>query len=136
MIKLSGRTVARCNVGVNLVFKMLSSYTKHLDGMRANDMVKHWRTHPDEWVRLESGEEAQRMANDGWFVVVGWVNPIPGESGHVAVVVPGEMEWSGTYNKKMPVCMDTGYQMRAKKQSMSLSFGSNKIHDVEFYYYK
>ena len=136
VIKLSGRTVARCNVGVNLVFKMLPSYTEHLDGMRANDMVKHWRTHPDEWVRLESGEEAQRMANDGWFVVVGWVNPIPGESGHVAVVVPGEMEWSGTYNKKMPVCMDTGYQMRAKKQSMSLSFGSNKIHDVEFYYYK
>lgn len=51
VIKLSGRTVARCNVGVNLVFKMLSSYTKHLDGMRANDMVKHWRSHPDEWVR-------------------------------------------------------------------------------------
>lgn len=89
VIRLHGRMVARCNVGVNLVFKMLSNYTKHLDGMRANDMVKHWRSHPDEWVRLESGEEAQRMANDGWFVVVGWVNPIPGKSGHVAVVVPG-----------------------------------------------
>ena len=127
--------VARCNVGVNLVFKMLSNYTKNLDGMRANDMVKHWRSHPDEWVRLESGEEAQRMANDGWFVVVGWVNPIPGESGHVAVVVPGGpvLTNAGEY---VLACMDTGYKMRSKKQGLNYSFGKDKRPYVEFYYYK
>lgn len=134
VIKLSGKTVARCNVGVNLVFKMLSNYTKHLDGMRANDMVKHWRSHPDEWVRLESGEEAQRMANDGWFVVAGWINPEPNGSGHVVVIVPGEMVSSRS--GKMPVCMDTGNNMRSEKQSLSQSFGRDKLPNVEFYYYR
>ena len=135
VIRLHGRADARCNVGVNLVFKRLSRDTKNLDGMRANDMVKHWRSHPDEWVRLESGEEAQRMANDGWFVVVGWVNPIPGKSGHVAVVVPGGpiLTNAGEY---VPACMDTGCEMRSKKQGLNYSFGKDKRPYVEFYYYK
>lgn len=38
--------------------------------------------------------QAQDYANKGYFVVVGWINPIEGESGHVMVVVPGEMEYT------------------------------------------
>ena len=55
--------------------------------------------------------------------------------GHVAVVVPGGpiLTNAGEY---VPACMDTGCEMRSKKQGLNYSFGKDKRPYVEFYYYK
>ncbi len=81
----------------------------------------------------------QDLANQGHFVVVSWFNPDVGKSGHVALVVPGEMIWGTWCRKKwmeLPVVMDTGRKCRAESQKLSISFGPDKHNQVEFYSYK
>ena len=78
----------------------------------------------------------QNFANQGHFVVASRSNP--SGSGHVALVVPGEMvkgNWCGE-PVTLPVVMDTGYNCREESQGLSRSFGRNKHSQVEFYIYK
>lgn len=81
--------------------------------------------------------QAQQLANDGYFVVAGWINS--SGSGHVAVIVPGREYAGGTWNyksAKVPNTMDTGAGMRAVSQPISHSFGKTKQKDVKFFRYK
>ena len=80
--------------------------------------------------------EAQNYANQGYFVVAGYINPIPGRSGHVVVIVPGEEKYSDSWGSNVPNTMDTGRNRREKKQWLSQSFRVSQKNDVYFYYYK
>ena len=127
-----GEDMACCNISVRTIFKGLYN-SNELDNMRANDMVEHWRRTPAHWEPIEM-DKAQELANSGYFVVAGYF--ATKGSGHVVVIMPGEMSYSGTWKCLVPNTMDTGKEMRTEFQSFSYSFGSNKKGHVEFYYYK
>lgn len=125
----AGKRTAKCNKGVLNAFKKLFNNSTELDNKRANDMVRHWNTSPN-WKEIDL-HEAQEYANKGYFTVAGWINPEKGtdgteRSGHVVVIVPGVETKSNSWNTMVPCTMDTGYNMRNPKQTLSLSFGSKK----------
>lgn len=137
MKKLYGTQMAVCNFGVQTAFKAVFGNTNLPPGMtgRANDMVKAWENNPKYWQAITMAE-AQDYANQGYFVVAGYINPIPGRSGHVVVIVPGEEKYSDSWGSNVPNTMDTGRNRREKKQWLSQSFRVSQKNDVYFYYYK
>ena len=96
-------------------------------------MVKYWEETSASWTQIPMSS-AQRLANDGYFVVAGRFESRPGHSGHVVVVVPGEEKpgWGGL----VPVVMDTGYGMRSVQQKLSSSWRKEAKDEIQFYYYK
>lgn len=106
-----------------------------LPGMtgRANDMATAWQNNPSYWHPI-SLSEAQGYANNVFFVVAGFISP--SGSGHVVVVVLGEMQRSGSYDCEVPCIMDTGYKNRKSSIPLSHGFGSSKKDKIKFYYYK
>ena len=132
----------RCNQGVAKMFESLTG-KKDLNNMRANDMIDYMRSSP-EWVKIEktsdiaaSLKSIQDMANKGYFIIASWQNAIPGESGHVSVILPGtSMHESGTYDCYVPYTLDTGPYRRSEKTALSMGYGVDKWNDMEFFYYK
>ena len=133
MIAKHGKSMAVCNYGVNAMFKSLFG-KNDLDGKRANDMVRYWQNNPSHWEQI-SVSQAQQLANEGYFVVAGWINP-SGKSGHVVVVVPGEESYSGMWGCDVPTVMDTGQNKRTSGTSIAYSFDKRKISGVKFFKYK
>jgi RHS repeat-associated protein len=131
---------ARCNVGVSHAFLELTG-SDALSGMRANQMVEYM-TNSDNFEKIDM-EDSQEAANNGEIVIAGWINPDPEESGHVAMVVPGNADLEGTWNKMkvstmeggVPNVMDTGVNKREESQSIRYSFGKGKQADVGFFKY-
>ena len=80
--------------------------------------------------------EAQALANQGYIVVAGWHSLSDTESGHVALIVPGEEEMSGKWGCKVPMTMDTGEDHRWSCKKLSEGFGKNKKEKTKFYIYK
>lgn len=125
-----------CNEGVRNAFEILFD-SKALYGMNANTMTRYWIDHPNEWISIQM-KDAQDYANQGYFVVAGWINTQPKQSGHVVVVVPGVATF-GEWNKTrmlVPNTMDTGWEMKNATQKITRSFGKNKHKDVLFFKYK
>ena len=128
------RKTAHCNEGVRNAFYNLFQ-SKELYNMCANDMVKYWKSHPEKWEVIRM-EEAQGLANQGFFVVAGWINTKG--SGHVCLIVPGKAT-TGNLNEcriKIPNTMDTGANMKEKSQLINCSFGKKKHKEVIFFKYK
>lgn len=125
---------AHCNEGVRNAFYELFN-SKALYGMRANDMVKYWKDNPSKWEKIEM-KDAQKKANEGSFVVAGWINTKVGRSGHVVVIVPGTETYSKGWECNVPCSMDTGYKMKEEKQKLNESFGKDKKDDIVFFKYK
>lgn len=128
----NGKQLAYCNIGVAKAFEAIFNTTE-LNNMRANDMVKYWNNNPQHWEKIEM-TKAQSLANQGYFVVAGYINP--NGSGHVVVVVPGEEGYSENWGGAIPNVMDTGRNMRTDSQTINYSFNKNLIPYVEFYKYK
>ncbi|WP_300700551.1 hypothetical protein [uncultured Alistipes sp.] len=130
-----GTVKAYCNQGVREAFH--AAFNKELPNVNANELIKHMKN-SSEWGKLNvSMSEIQNLANQGHFIVASWVNT-SGGSGHVALVVPGEMQggtWCGEWIA-LPVVMDTGAECREESQKLSKSFGTNKHSQVEFYIYE
>lgn len=101
----------------------------------ANDMVVYWKKTPNHWIPI-SVHDAQDYANKGYFVVGGWINPNPKEHGHVVVAVPGKGIVSARWGGKIPYVLEMGRGIREPKYGLNYSFGSDKIADVVFFYYK
>lgn len=133
MIKYHGSHTAVCNFGVNTMFKSLFG-KNDLDGKKANDMVRYWQNNPSHWEQI-SISQAQQLANEGYFVVAGWINP-SGRSGHVVVIVPGKESYSSKWGCNVPQTMDTGADKRAASQPLSKGFGADKKDNVKFFKYK
>lgn len=130
---------AVCNYGVQAAFNALFE-THELDGEKANEIITYWQNHPESWEPLITSDlqntldTVQQVTNNGAFVVAGWQNP-SGESGHVVVIVPGEMQ-SGWNGMRVPVSMDTGRDMRSELQKLSQGFGKSKKSSILFFKYK
>ena len=67
--------------------------------------------------------------------MVGWHSQ-SAESGHVAMVVPGKPEYSGTWKRDVPMTMDTGARGKWASKKLSEGFGEDKIEGTKFYRYK
>ena len=108
-----GSEMAVCNFGVQKMFEALFPNETRPPGMsgRANEMAEAWADNPNCWQAI-SLSDAQQYANDGYFVVAGYINPNPRRSGHVVVVVPGEAQYSDSWKNDVPMAMDTGYNKR------------------------
>lgn len=129
-----GRVAAYCNQGVREAFQ--AAFNKELPNLNANSLINYMKN-SSEWSKLNvSMSEIQNLANQGHFIVPCWVNP--SGSGHVALVVPGEMEWGKWCETPtaLPVVMDTGAKCREESQKLSESFGKDKHSQVEFYIYE
>jgi hypothetical protein len=89
-------------------------------------------------------KDAQQRANDGYLVVVAWkdTRPItdkhPRPIGHIAVVVPGEMDKSSASGKwwmRVPWIAQAGSKVFAKDK-LSQGFGPNLMGETVIYYRK
>lgn len=138
----TGNGKPRCNQGVAKMFESLTG-KKNLNNMRANDMIDYMRSSP-EWVKIQktsdiaaSLKSIQDMANKGHFIIASWQNGIPGESGHVSVIMRGnDMLYSRNYGCDVPYTLDTGPGRRTDNCGLNYGFGANKWNDMEFFYYK
>ena len=133
VIAKRGLHVKSCNMGVQNVLNILYGNTE-LNDKNANDIVRYWQSHPNSWEKI-SMSQAQSLANQGYLVVAGWINTTGG-SGHVVVIVPGEEQYSGIWQCKVPNSMDTGENMRTSSQKLSYSFRSWMKDGIEFFKYK
>lgn len=132
LTKKYGKYMAVCNYSVRDMFKeLVGNVPPEMDDV-ANEMTKYWMKHPEQWQPI-SLSQAQDYANKGYFVVIGWINPTGGH-GHVTVVVPGEMEYSGTFGKKVPVVLEMGKGRRSEKLKMSWGFTPDM--ELNVFYYK
>ena len=126
-------TDAQCSEGVRLAFKNLYGSLPSDMNCDANSMTRYWMNNPAKWGEIKISE-AQSYANQGYFVVAGYINP--GGHGHVVVVVPGK-EWNSPgWGGKVPSTMDTGWNKRYSSGNFADSFGKNKRGKVKFFYYK
>lgn len=131
VIERYGPIKAYCNQGVIVAFNQVFPDLQ-LPVVCANDLVRYWQQHPDNWTPVTM-QQAILSANEGYFVVAGWINNIG--SGHVSVVMPAETvkgTWSGTYTD-VPQVMDTGYERRETCISICRCFGRDKHDNVEFF---
>lgn len=137
VIEKFGREKAYCNKGVDYAFQELTGSTE-LSNFNANNMVRHWVS-SSNWTKINMAD-AQSKANEGYFTVAGWINTKlrdngTEESGHVVVIVPGEMKESARWGAKLPVAMDTGSGMRTTSQPLNYSFGYGKRNEILFFIY-
>ena len=102
-----------CNETVNLVCKRMGYYDFDIpetprpdDAKLANQMFNELIA-TDDWEETDV-TEAQACANYGYPVVAAWKNPNPGFPGHVAIVMPGNLEYSGSWGDMAPKIMNVG----------------------------
>ena len=129
--ELYGPIKAYCNQGVIIAFNQVFPDLQ-LPNVCANDLVHYWQQHPGNWT-LITMQQAIQSADEGYFVVAGWINDKG--SGHVAVVMPAETvkgTWNGVYTD-VPQVMDTGFERRETCISICRCFGRDKHDNVEFY---
>ncbi|MDE6158692.1 MAG: hypothetical protein K2F69_01110 [Bacteroidaceae bacterium] len=131
--RVGSTSLSACNYGVQEMFKELFGFLPSGMNCMANEMTMYWRKTPEHWRKIQLSE-AQSLANQGYFVVAGYIAP-GNNSGHVVVVVPGEGGKSPSWGGQVPNTMDTGANKRESKTLLSYSYGSGKKGKVEFYYY-
>lgn len=97
-----------CNFSVNSICKSVGylKFEVNSQPLMANEMIRSMKDPNGDWMQLGSGEVAQAKANEGSLVIAGYA--VPGGHGHVAVIVPGLLEFSGTWQKLVPRCMNVG----------------------------
>jgi hypothetical protein len=149
--------VTHCNQFVNAFAGAVFGY-HGFDNLLANQMVTRLRNHPN-WTAIhdptsEDGAisrmsdlgskmaEAQRLANAGALVVIA----VEGDPhGHVAVVVPGEMQHSNAWGMMLPQIAQAGY-LRSEEspghnagvfaqRKLSYGFGSRLKNKIMVYVY-
>jgi hypothetical protein len=146
----SGAKTKKCNIGVKEMYKAFfgeNTLPNYMDCM-ANQMVQSWGNNPQDWEPIDRNNygtiqellnEVQTYADEGYFVVAGWINS-SGESGHVTVIVPRngseDMPYASKWHYYVPWNMDTGPGRRESKTPLSAGFGPDKKDSIVFYYRK
>jgi hypothetical protein len=82
--------------------------------LMANDMVDFMRNNPQLWVPV-NGDVACARASQGVLVVA--AQQADGH-GHVAAVYPAPMEYSGSWNKEVPMLNNIGKKNAVMRASM------------------
>lgn len=75
-----------------------------LNAKTANEIVGWVKSHPNWAPTDEAG--AQQAANEDKLVIAGCANPAG--HGHVNIIIPGTMQESGKWGRKLPVCVNVG----------------------------
>jgi len=96
-------------------------------------MMDHWAK-SGHWKEVTL-KDAHKLANEGEIVMVGWHSQ-SAESGHVAVVVPGKLQDSGSWGHPVPRTFDTGATARQSSDKLTNGFGKDKKLGTKFYVYK
>ena len=132
IIQKYGSKKAYCNQGVREAFSL--AYKTDLPNVNANSLIQYWKDTPISWQQCNMAQ-AITWANQGYFVVAGWINTEG--SGHVVLLVSGTGmgNWNGEY-QKVPLVMDTGYEKRFTNKVITQSFGKSKHSNVVFYRYR
>lgn len=135
LTKKYGTSLHVCNFGVRGMFEeLIGELPPGMKNKMANDITEYWLKHPEQWQPIYLSQ-AQDYANKGYFVVIGWINPSGGH-GHVAVVVPGEMEYSRAWGKKVPVILEMGRKRRYPKIKLSEGLRPETEETLKVFYYK
>lgn len=100
--------VTHCNSFVSFVARGLGF--GGFDGLMANQIVDRMKNAAD--FALVVGKAAQEIANDGRLVVAGQKGDVMMnghlDHGHVSVVFPGAMIFSGKWNEEAPLLANVG----------------------------
>ena len=100
----------------DLVQNLLQQTRADMQG-QAKDQYDALTSNTADWAALDFSDnqqavfaQAQQLANEGTLVVVAWKKPLPeaGNTGHIAVVVPGTVEHSATWNGDVPMIAQAG----------------------------
>ena len=111
-INADGFLTTFCNEAVNLICRRvgylgfdLSTEQEPFKAKLANDMIDIMSINPTAWRHLPNSEAAQNLANTGALVIAGQKED---HHGHVCVVVPGSIEYSGTWKTTAPKVVNIG----------------------------
>ena len=108
--------------------------------MLANEIVDYLISSPSTWIEIGYAHsqsvltEAQRIANEGFPTLA--IRPGTAH-GHIALILPGELQYSGSWSLKVPNSASFFYRVPQKSYvGKKLSFAWNKhdSNDVKIYY--
>lgn len=100
-----GQEVTYCNLGVQAVFNAFGY--KGLDGKSADEIMAFMKSSKDFLVKPM--QDCQFFVNEGTIIVAGLTAAQLGQShGHVCTLTPGAEDYSGHWDKKVPVCLSIG----------------------------
>jgi hypothetical protein len=124
-----------CNRGVGLIEAAGGNTTSYGNGqpnqyLRANEMVT--KLQDPKFATSVTPKQAVDYAKQGATVVAGWKNP-SGESGHVAIVAPKDMGFSGSLGKKVPYVFNVGSTATMGVGLTSATFGISDDKQPNFY---
>lgn len=104
-LNADGTWTTHCNSFVHAVASKMG-YKGFWQGypIMANNMVELMLQEVD-WMKEKDGEMAQYHANQGSLVIAGQKSE---GHGHVCVIRPGNMIFSGKWNKTVPKCANVG----------------------------
>jgi RHS repeat-associated protein len=126
-----GSQPAKCSTGVRCAFKELTG-SEEFDDKLANDMYDHM-SNSEVWEEVTL-EVVQEFANDGEIVIGASKNP--SGSGHVVLAVPGEEQYSSSWDGDVPVVMDTGVNKRTAQKAVNYSWAGSIKDSVKWFRYK
>lgn len=117
-----------CNFACNSIALRMEYAGFEDDGvpLLANEICKKMSDPNGDWIKLGNGDVAQAKANEGGLVIAGRANPAG--HGHICVVMPGLMEYSGSWSKMVPKCMNVGKDVFIGKK-VSWAFRANEEPD-------
>lgn len=93
-----------CNQFVQYVCNGMG-YT-NFQGMDANQMFAYMSDPANGWIAISDEAVVQAHANDGVIVLA--AHATLGSHGHVNLILPGILEQSGSFNKRVPACANIG----------------------------
>lgn len=101
-----------------------------LAGKLARDIHLNALLRQDDWRKVGLAE-SQDACNAGFFVIAVYSTPEPGGD-HVCVIVPGEMQDSGSWGCKVPLCANVG---KSNFYGKPLSFAFTPAEKPELFVY-
>jgi len=84
------------------------------------------------WHRVESLEQVQYLANQGWFVVGVYVNPDPKQGGHIVIVRPSDTATVDRLKAHGPQVAEASYHNHINWSAKG-SFAREHYADVHYY---
>jgi len=104
----------KCNYALRKACIELLDY-QGFDGMMANAIIRAAKYSPGMW-RMSTGEHARKAVIEGGFAFAGKEYP---EHGHVALIYPGPMMRSGSWDVDVPLVANVGRRNGVMKVSQA-----------------
>jgi hypothetical protein len=116
--------------------------TRPASVMRANEIADYVAARTDLWVPLGTGDkqdslnQAQEYANRSKAIIAVWKNPEANRPGHVALILPGQLSTSTSWQLRVP--NSASFSLDRPRDSyvggpLSKAFGAGKKAQVKIY---